>query len=736
VSYRIFLILICWGFQTAGASDFLCAGFPSEKLTAVETRGAAKRAQDSPEGTHNALVLFAQFRSEDPGWTQIPEWSGALFDPDLPGSISHFYDTMSFGRFHLRGEAALRVYESTRSAAHYLADDSSESGNYGQFVLEILQQADQEINFSRFDGDADGFVDALFLVLSSTPSNFLRGNATGIAGLGLEDIRIADRSRLDDSAFITDDPGPDGSFICIPSHRGTVQQGSDFATTIGSICHEYGHLLGLPDLYDIRYLARKNAPPADDSAGIGAWGLMGWGALGWNGDDGPNSFCAWSRMQLGWAEVIEISRADEEIALPEVGARGQVYKIPVAADEFFLLEYRRTTSSFYDRHIPAEGLLVWHVGYEGDPLPQFTVDLECADGRWLDAGYPIGAESDSLAGVDNLDFWAHDRIYSTTRGGNLGDATDPFDGALYTTFTSETNPSSHSFDGSSSLRIEVIHLDDDVAWALVHTSPSQLEITSVIINDSNGDHLLVFGEESTIRFRLINKGGLTARDVRIRLSTDDPLIDILQADAELGDLEVGHLTDTPLGSTGFPRLRLAGEFSGRRDIPLTLGVYADGQLVEERPITITAISSFSLSGRITDEEGGVIANLEIYIYNANDGSQSYTLHTDADGTFQTDLPPGNYTLQIYPPEKRRLGNEFVSVRVRDDTHVDISLKPTFPVSGIVRDPEENPLSEVSVRSSLYGPVISDRDGAYSLFLSRGTHQLAADKASSRPLVPN
>ena len=61
--------------------------------------------------------------------------------------------------------------------------------------------------------------------------------------------------------------------------------------TVGAMPHEFGHALGLPDL--------DHNGPADDSAGIGRWGLMGWGAQGWHGD-GPNPFCAWSLQQLEW----------------------------------------------------------------------------------------------------------------------------------------------------------------------------------------------------------------------------------------------------------------------------------------------------------------------------------------------------------------------------------------------------------------------------------------------------
>ena len=81
------------------------------------------------------------------------------------------------------------------------------------------------------------------------------------------------------------------------------------------------------------------------------------------------------------------------------------------ATEFFLLENRSRASSHYDRNIPGEGLLIWHA-------KGVDADLECADGKWLNAGYPEGEQADGLNGEDNLDFWAHDATYRQAHAGN------------------------------------------------------------------------------------------------------------------------------------------------------------------------------------------------------------------------------------------------------------------------------------------------------------------------------
>src|SRR2546426_4775425 len=60
---------------------------------------------------------------------------------------------------------------------------------------------------------------------------------------------------------------------------------------LGVSVHEFGHDLGLPDLYDTDY----------SSDGAGIWDVMSEGA--WNGaprGSSPAMFSAWSKIRLGW----------------------------------------------------------------------------------------------------------------------------------------------------------------------------------------------------------------------------------------------------------------------------------------------------------------------------------------------------------------------------------------------------------------------------------------------------
>src|SRR5213595_1600513 len=79
-------------------------------------------------------------------------------------------------------------------------------------------------------------------------------------------------------------------------------------TSFGVLCHEFGHLLGLPELY---------APGDHPQEGVGVWDLMGQGTWLGHGEHPPH-LSAWSKLQLGWVEVETIERTTRGVTLPQV----------------------------------------------------------------------------------------------------------------------------------------------------------------------------------------------------------------------------------------------------------------------------------------------------------------------------------------------------------------------------------------------------------------------------------
>ena len=194
---------------------------------------------------------------------------------------------------------------------------------------------------------------------------------------------------------------------------------TSYEETLGTLVHEFAHILGLPDLYD---------PPLDEftppeSYGLGHYDLMSYGLYGMKTHDDlitpsksswnyPGLLSAWSRTYLEWVQpiavhadtVFQIHRAQDPLPL----AFPQIVKVwssasfsaltPWAPREYFLLEHRQNGGSgTYDGgfNYDNEGaVLIYHIdeniifpgesltpiNYPNDDPTLKGVDLEEADG--------------------------------------------------------------------------------------------------------------------------------------------------------------------------------------------------------------------------------------------------------------------------------------------------------------------------------------------------------------------
>ena len=435
---------------------FICAGHhlgtSGDPAAKVMLPGSPPKM--ASKGSVHALTIFAGFADEPEDRIVIPSLAANLFSPDLSGSLTHFYTTMSFGQFSLTGTVLPHRFDFSEPTSFYASPGSQ--GEYGRYVREVLVRVDSEVDFGQYDndgpdgipnsGDDDGIVDYIFVLLKSVPYGFIKEGATGIAGLGFQE-------------FQTKDHTPDGSPIMISGvmSRGSLGGIGNFAQTVGVMAHEFGHAFGLPDLYDMVYQT-----PEEDSAGIGAWGLMGWGAHGWTRKDGPVGFCAWSLEKLGWVGIdnkrlVEVLKPGDRL-IDDLFEGGYIFKIFLpprlhlisqsnkeqeikAEPGYLLLEHRRRNAHYYNHHLPGEGVLVWHVqpskvgnAFEENKL----VDLVCADGLYEYEGDE--RRRAPLNGRDDLDCWAHDTDYAIAHNGNWGDAGDLFDGVERTELSLHSNP--------------------------------------------------------------------------------------------------------------------------------------------------------------------------------------------------------------------------------------------------------------------------------------------------------
>ncbi|MFH1380073.1 MAG: M6 family metalloprotease domain-containing protein [bacterium] len=187
------------------------------------------------------------------------------------------------------------------------------------------------------------------------------------------------------------------------------------ADPLGVICHEYGHQLGLPDLYYVDDSGSQNST-------LGYWTLMDAGVwIGSPQGSNPSHLDAWSKLDLGFMTPQVISGDVSNLALlPSETSKSTFYKItiPIADDpekEFFLVEYRyRNSGAVYDKYIPGDGILVYHVDNAiaqdstrrntandvNSGFPHYGIDIEEADGT--DSGRNLGDAGDAYGTGYNI----------------------------------------------------------------------------------------------------------------------------------------------------------------------------------------------------------------------------------------------------------------------------------------------------------------------------------------------
>lgn len=469
------------------------------------------------------------------------------------GSFRDFYLEQSYGTYDITGE----VYGWFRTAEEYYT--TFDDGNYGAsggsrgVGIACILLADPTVDFGAFDsdgpdgmpnsGDDDGYVDACFVIHSQlsgydtqNPSDFWPIIVTV------------------DPDYETDDPAVGGGFIRIGTFSIQPEVNLNYPPVdtldsfLGVFAHEYGHLIGLPDLYDKSHV----------TWGIGYWGLMGYGSAGWQ-KTGPYQLSAWSKAQLGWVTPTIITENLLDVTMPPVETEPVVYQVwrdGAPGDEYFLLENRQPL--LHDEMLPGHGLLIWHVDESViststfdamSPEFDFWIGLEQADGRndmntWFDR-------------PDRHDYYAE-----------LGDGGDPFPGdSTNTRFDDYSNPSSRDNDGlPTDVSIVDIALEaEDIRLSIVIDST----LVAVFFTDFRANRVPegielvwdVYADEPINGFRLYRREQTGNREVSI-------------AGRDLIPPDVRHYVDE--------KIQLGNTYS------YVLGaVRADGSELRSRSVTMT-----------------------------------------------------------------------------------------------------------------------------------------------------
>ncbi len=343
------------------------------------------------------LILCVDF-PDKPHQLSVEQIYNRFFS-DIGNSLKNYYKEVSYSRYIPRGEA-YGWYTAPNPLTYY----SNGENGFGKYpnsaeklvedVIEIAKNdPNSPIDWQSFDENNNGYVDNLIIVHS-----------------GAEAAYTGDLNDLWAHVYVIPTPKAvqDRNVWVYEMVSEYLSQPTD-DPTVGIDSHEFGHLLGLPDLYDY----------SDNSNGVGFYSLMGAGSWGSKGAI-PVHMDAWSKYILGFADATVDPTG--KVSLKDVETNSNIIKYTTPDPrEYFLVENRQRI--LYDELLPSDGMLIWHINEN----QQYNDNEEC---------FIVGLlQSDGLKDLENK--------------ANYGDLGDPYPGIMNNrSFGMDTNPGSTLCDGT------------------------------------------------------------------------------------------------------------------------------------------------------------------------------------------------------------------------------------------------------------------------------------------------
>jgi len=471
-----------WRVRARAVSQFRRQLLSAGKLAPVDQRVGGPQLSSAVSGTLVVPAIFFAYANTDSAkfMTDTAQYDRALFSANPPGSnpytLRTFYEQLSNNTFSMSGKI-LGWVRLDSAETTYTGKAGTCTGNpYGTTncngifssaavtrmqngFAQALSRVDAQVDFGQFDndgrdgipnsGDDDGYVDMIM---------FAHPTKDGACG-GFPQSNDASTNnhiwshryslRTD---YVTGDnaaPGNSSGFtkIHVSDYFATSARGGASACDstqtmpIGTAAHEFGHALGLPDLYDTDQITE----------GDGHWGLMGSGS--YSSPTSPSRMESWSLNELGWVTLQPLTSGGTYLLDPVATSRTAAYIRPPGPNprgEYFLLENRAggpaglADSALIRLHCQQSGnpagcgggLLIWHIDSAKVALSGFHQNNR------VNAGAIHGVLLEEADGLRQL--WC-----PTAGGCNRGDAGDPYPGvSVNRTFVYRSNPFAALTDGS------------------------------------------------------------------------------------------------------------------------------------------------------------------------------------------------------------------------------------------------------------------------------------------------
>ena len=301
-------------------------------------------------GEKRQLVVLASFSDLDFRQAEpLPIWERIFNEPNFKedsyyGSVHDYFYDQSNGKFKLQFD--LYAIKVNNEHAVYRSTDYDDS-NAALLIIDLVNSLKDIItDWAPYDWDNDGNIDQLFVLYAGMGQS--NGGDRNTIWPNQASLRFYDHDPITVSSN-----GKDyyiDKYGCFPEY-------GNISVSFGTLCHEFGHCLGLPDFY------------YDSISILDSWDIMDHGNYNNNGYC-PPCYSAQERMLLGWLDVTELTEPTSIIDMPALSDAPVAYMIrnDNYPDEYYILENRQKKG--WDQSLPGSGLVIFHIDYDKDRWTQ------------------------------------------------------------------------------------------------------------------------------------------------------------------------------------------------------------------------------------------------------------------------------------------------------------------------------------------------------------------------------
>ena len=330
------------------------------KARRMATKKSLGQTNGSYFGKKKGLIILVQYKDKkfkfghnQKMYNRIANETGYANSLGFVGSVKDYFLAQSNGQFELDFDV-VGPYTLNHEYAYYGAPSgNSHDVRPCDMVYDACRLADPDVNFTDYDWDGDGYVEQVYVLFAGL------GQAAG----GDENTIWPHEYKLQEGnngSYVSKDNNVVvNTYACGPelTLQYTPVAYRERVDGIGTLCHEFSHCLGYPDLYDTGN---------GGNFGMGEFDLMDAGS--YNGESFcPPNYSAYEKWFAGWITPTVLDKPASVKGMQAQDVKyGQAFVVynDNNKNEYYLIENRQQNVGIWDKQLPASGMMITHVDYD------------------------------------------------------------------------------------------------------------------------------------------------------------------------------------------------------------------------------------------------------------------------------------------------------------------------------------------------------------------------------------